>query len=402
LPLLSQHFLNMSYLQQSFSVKFEYKISFTRSLFDTGNAVLSGFFKTQPSAGLQKIFFVIDAGVANAHPDLTTAIKTYFTLHNAVQLIPDILIVPGGEAAKNDALLFDRIVEAVNVYGIDRHSYIAAIGGGAVLDLVGYAAAVSHRGIRHIRIPTTVLAQNDSGIGVKNGINYNGKKNFLGTFAPPIAVFNDDRFLETLSDRDYRSGISEAIKVALIKDPEFFYWIEDHAGQLVLRNSESMNYLIKHCAKLHLDHIAGSDPFETGSARPLDFGHWAAHKLEQLSNFSVLHGEAVAMGIALDSAYSFLAGLLAEADLQRILAVLLQLSFNISDPIIQIKDEASPILRGLTEFQEHLGGKLTITLLTALGTGKEVHQMDHELLIRASSYVSDFSKQHSLLNTSNP
>lgn len=401
MPLLSQHFLNMSYLQQSFSVKFEYKISFTSSLFDTGNAVLSNFFKEQPSTGLQKIFFVIDAGVTNAHPNLITAIKTYFNQYNEVQLAPDILIVPGGEAAKNDTSLFNQIVEAVNVYGIDRHSYIAAIGGGAVLDLVGYAAAVSHRGIKHIRIPTTVLSQNDSGIGVKNGINYKGKKNFLGTFAPPSAVFNDEKFLETLSDRDYRSGISEAIKVALIKDLEFFYWIENNVYQLAARHTEPMNYLIKHCAKLHLDHIAGADPFEIGSARPLDFGHWSAHKLEQLSNFTVLHGEAVAMGIALDSAYSFFTGLLTEDDLQRILTVLLQLSFNISDPVIQIKDENSPILKGLTEFQEHLGGKLTITLLTALGTGKEVHQMDDQLLIRASNYVLVFSKQHTLLDISN-
>lgn len=384
----------MNYLQQSFSVKFEYKICFTTSLFDVENTTLTDFFKEHSSsAALRKIFFVIDGGVTNAHPHLKEAIIKYFSHYRNVQLIPEILTVPGGEASKNDTALFEQIVEAVNVHGIDRHSYIAAIGGGAVLDLVGYAAAVSHRGIRHIRIPTTVLSQNDSGIGVKNGINYKGKKNFLGTFAPPAAVFNDEDFLTTLSDRDYRSGISEAIKVALIKDAEFFYWIEAHAGKLAARDAESMNYLIRHCAKLHLEHIAGDDPFETGSARPLDFGHWSAHKLEQLSNFEVLHGEAVSMGIALDSTYSFLKGLLTEADLERILNVLLQLSFDISNPLIRIADAQSPILRGLAEFQEHLGGMLSITLLDSLGTGREVHEMDQELLIKASSYVADFTKQ---------
>jgi len=391
----------MSYLEQSFSVKFEYKIYFTASLFDTGNPILANFFKEKPSEALRKIFFVLDKGVADAHPDLVPSIKTYFEQHKDVQLIKDIMIVPGGEVSKNDTALFDQLVEAVNVYGIDRHSYIAAIGGGAVLDLVGYAAAVSHRGIKHIRIPTTVLSQNDSGIGVKNGINYNGKKNFLGTFAPPSAVFNDDQLLLTLSDRDWRSGISEAVKVALIKDPEFFYWIEDNAAQLVARDMDTMNYLIKRCAQLHLNHIAGDDPFETGSARPLDFGHWSAHKLEQLSNFSVLHGEAVAMGIALDSTYSFLTGMLTEEKLQRILSVLLHLSFDISNPFIQINDTESPILRGLAEFQEHLGGKLTITLLTDLGTGKEVHQMDHQLLIEASNYVLNFTSTHAGLPISN-
>ena len=357
----------MSYLQQSFSVKFDYKIYFSTSLFEVENPTLAGFFKERPGEGIQKIYFVIDEGAANAHPSLINDIQTYFDRHRQVKLIPDFMIVPGGEASKNDARLFERIVAAVDTYGIDRHSYLAAIGGGAVLDLAGYAAAVSHRGIKHIRIPTTVLSQNDSGVGVKNGINYKGKKNFLGTFAPPVAVFNDDRFLDTLSDRDYRSGISEAIKVALIKDPEFFFWIEAHAAALANREAESMNELIKRCAKLHLDHIAGADPFETGSARPLDFGHWSAHKQEQLSNFSVLHGEAVAMGIALDSTYSFFTGLLTADKLQRILNVLLQLSFEITDPFIQINDVQSPILKGLTEFQEHLGGKLTITLLTRPG-----------------------------------
>nr|WP_121269496.1 3-dehydroquinate synthase [Pedobacter schmidteae] len=390
----------MNYLEQSFSVKFDYKIYFTQSLFGLNNTTLSDFFKERTTVEGQKILFVIDEGVASTHPQLIQEIMAWFGRHHPLQLINDFMIVPGGEAAKNDTTLFDQLVAAVDQHGIDRHSYIAAIGGGAVLDLVGYAAAVSHRGIKHIRIPTTVLSQNDSGIGVKNGINYKGKKNFLGTFAPPVAVFNDEQFLQTLSDRDYRSGISEAIKVALIKDREFFNWIAAHTAALANREADSMAYLIRHCAKLHLDHIAGADPFETGSARPLDFGHWSAHKQEQLSNFTVLHGEAVAMGIALDSAYSFLSGLLSEDKLQQILEVLLQLSFDITDATMQINDAASPILKGLIEFQEHLGGKLTITLLTDLGTGKEVHEMDHQLLISASRYVADFAKNSISLNSS--
>ncbi len=384
----------MNYLQQSFSVKFEYKIFFTSSLFDLQNTTLADFFTEKPSLSLRKIFFVIDQGVADTQPDLLTEIKKYFEEHNVIQFIPEVMVIPGGEAAKNDTNLFDAIVEAVNKFGIDRHSYIAAIGGGAVLDLVGYAAAVSHRGIKHIRIPTTVLSQNDSGIGVKNGVNYNGKKNFLGTFSPPNAVFNDDAFLTTLTDRDYRSGISEAIKVALIKDPDFFYWIKDHTTELINRDQETMNYLIKVCAQLHMSHIAGDDPFETGSARPLDFGHWAAHKLEQLSNFSVLHGEAVAMGIALDSTYSFLKGMLSEDKLHGILDLLLNLGYDISSSYVQITDLNSPILKGLLEFQEHLGGLLTITLLTDVGTGKEVNEMDKELLIKASSYVTKYTATH--------
>lgn len=390
----------MSFLQQSFSVQFDYKIYFTNDLFNKENTTLANFFKERATEG-QKLYLIADEGVAAAHPDLIPKAHTYFSQRPVIRLLPEVMIVPGGEASKNDPALINKIIDAVDTYGIDRHSYIAAIGGGAVLDLVGYAAAIAHRGVKHIRIPTTVLSQNDSGIGVKNGINYKGKKNFLGTFAPPVAVFNDEAFLSTLSDRDYRSGISEAIKVALIKDAAFFNWIEAHTKALANREADHMNYLIKHCAKLHLEHIGGADPFESGSARPLDFGHWSAHKQEQLSNFSVLHGEAVAMGIALDSAYSFLTGHLAEDKLQRILNVLLQLSFEITDPVIKINDVQSPILKGLSEFQEHLGGKLTITLLTDLGTGMEVHEMDQQLLIKASAYVADFAKESMMLNTNN-
>lgn len=391
----------MSHLSQSFSVKFDYKIHFTNFLFNIENTTLADFFRERTAEGGQKIYFVIDEGVFIAHPNLINEIRTYFSVHSTVVLLPDFAIVPGGERSKNDTGLFDKIIDAVDAYGIDRHSYIAAIGGGAVLDLVGYAAAVAHRGIKHIRIPTTVLSQNDSGIGVKNGINYKGKKNFLGTFSPPAAVFNDPQFLTSLTDRDYRSGISEAIKVALIKDQEFFCWIENHAVALTNRVPEHMNYLIKYCAKLHLAHIGGTDPFEMGSARPLDFGHWSAHKQEQLSNFGVLHGEAVAMGIALDSTYSFLAGFLTEDKLHRILNVLLHLSFEITDPIMTINDLQSPVLKGLAEFREHLGGKLTITLLTDLGTGKEVHEISPQLLVEASTYITNFLENSTSLSFNN-
>jgi 3-dehydroquinate synthase len=197
---------------------------------------------------------------------------------------------------------------------------VLGIGGGAVLDMVGYAAATAHRGIRLIRVPTTVLAQNDSGVGVKNGINAFGKKNFLGTFAPPYAVLNDIDFLTTLDDRDWRSGIAEAVKVALIKDANFFEFITTNAKALARRDMDSMQHLVYRCAQLHLNHIANSgDPFEKGSSRPLDFGHWAAHKLEQLTHYNLRHGEAVAIGIALDTTYSYMAGMLSRSDWQQVL-----------------------------------------------------------------------------------
>lgn len=374
----------MAHLQQSFSIKFEYKVHFTSGLFDVSNKLFSHFLNTVSTSGIPgKILFVVDKGVIDAGSDVISQVKGYFSHNPSVQLVQDFIIVPGGEIVKNDTRYFEEILAAVNAYKIDRHSFIAAIGGGSVLDLVGYAAAVAHRGIKHVRIPTTVLSQNDSGVGVKNGINFFEKKNFLGTFAPPAAVFNDDQYLKTLSDRDWRSGISEAIKVALIKDPKFFNWLEINAGALVSRDLNTMNYLVHRCAELHMQHIAGRDPFETGSSRPLDFGHWSAHKLEQLSHFEILHGEAVAMGMALDTVYSNISGRLSEDETDRIIDLLKEFGFELTHPLMEVEAPDSAILRGLEEFREHLGGRLTIMLLNKIGEGTEVHEIDTELLQRA-------------------
>lgn len=386
----------MDYLEQSFAVSFNYKVCFTSGMFHSSNKDFDLFLKEHVERRTyQKILFIIDDGILNTHPQLPGDIETYFKTYNTVSLVQEIIAIPGGENAKNNSSSFDLIVQAIDKYGIDRHSYVVGIGGGSVLDLVGFVAAISHRGIRHIRIPTTVLSQNDSGIGVKNGINYKGKKNFLGVFAPPVAVFNDDTFLLTLDDRNWRSGIAEAIKVSLIKDAEFFYWLEKNVKKLVDRDLETMNYLIHRCAELHLQHIASGDPFELGSSRPLDFGHWSAHKLEQLSGFKILHGEAVAMGIALDTLYSALSGRLSMQKAERVIDLLINLGFEITDPLLQIGEGSSEILQGLQEFREHLGGRLTIMLLTDIGRGEEVHEMDIPLLKQASLQLQNY--QHEAL-----
>ncbi|WP_412468075.1 3-dehydroquinate synthase [Pedobacter sp. KLB.chiD] len=379
----------MEHLHQSFTVQYQYNVFFTSSLFSPENELLNSFLvNLNPAVAIKKILFVIDKGVADAHQELVAQIKAYFLQHNKTQLVHDILVIPGGELVKNNTAYFDQVLEAININGIDRHSFVAAIGGGAILDMVGYAATVAHRGIKHIRIPSTVLSQNDSGVGVKNGINYFNKKNFLGTFSPPVAVFNDEILLSTLSDRDWRSGIAEAIKVALIKDAEFFEWLEDNAVALAHRDTTAMNYQIWKCAKLHMEHIRSADPFEQGSARPLDFGHWSAHKLEYLTNFEVKHGEAVAMGIALDTLYSHLSGRISAEDAQRVINLIQQLGFELTHPLLQVTEGNSPILDGLEEFREHLGGQLTITLLNALGIGEEVHEIDAEILKQAAEILN--------------
>lgn len=375
-------------IKQEFSIDFSYSVAFTKGLFELDNSLFLDTLRADGNAGARKLLFVIDSEVERLHPALIPAIAAYCIAHPA-DLEPrgQPLIVTGGEAAKNDFQYVRDILEAIEAQKIDRHAYVIAIGGGAVLDLVGFAAAIAHRGVRHIRIPTTVLSQNDSGVGVKNSVNYFNKKNFLGTFAPPYAVINDADFLRTLDERDWRAGISEAIKVALIRDAEFFDWIEAHTGQLAQRDLPTMELLIYRCAEHHMAHIATKgDPFEKGSSRPLDFGHWAAHKLEQLTDYAVRHGEAVAIGIALDVAYSHHLGLLDQPAVQRVLDCLRALGFDLSHPALY--NEAGTGLRpavweGLEEFREHLGGELTIVLLDAIGHGVEVHEMDAAILDRA-------------------
>jgi 3-dehydroquinate synthase len=385
----------MQPIQQKFSVPFQYTVHFTNGLFEASNPLFSEVVKQDGNSIPRKLLIIVDSGVAAHHPKLIPSILTYVQQYaDTFKLATQPIVMPGGEEIKNEYSLVEQIQQAVNDFGIDRHSYIIAIGGGALLDMVGFAAAVSHRGIRLIRVPTTVLAQNDSGVGVKNSINAFHKKNFLGTFAPPFAVLNDFDFLTTLDERDWRSGISEAIKVALIKDESFWQFICSHAQALTRRELPAMQILIHRCAQMHMTHIAGGDPFEMGSSRPLDFGHWSAHKLEQLTNYEMRHGEAVAIGIALDCTYSYLAGMLSKSELDQILEVMEELGFALFTEVLLQREETSQqltVLKGLSEFREHLGGKLTIMLLERIGKGKEVNQVDAALVEKAIAYLQEFS-----------
>ncbi len=375
-------------LQQEVQVNFSYGVHFTRGLFTTSNPLLSEVVEATNNTA-KSIMVAVDAGLLEQHPELLSQISNYANYYaDELNLVAEPIIIPGGEAAKNNPALIEQIHRVIEQVGLCRHSYVLAIGGGAVIDMVGYAAATAHRGVRLIRIPTTVLAQNDSAIGVKNGINAFGKKNFLGTFAPPYAVLNDFNFLTTLSDRDWRSGIAEAVKVALIKDRDFFDFISNNATKLAQRDAEAMEYLIYRCCELHLDHIANyGDPFEMGSSRPLDFGHWAAHKLEHMTNYRLRHGEAVAIGMALDCTYSYLTGLLNKAEWEQVITALKQLGFELYDPALGINliEEASTdsIFAGLVEFREHLGGELAIMLLKKLGEGLEVNQVNIDIYRKA-------------------
>jgi 3-dehydroquinate synthase len=378
---------------QRFAVTFEYPVYFTERLFEPANRVLvETLARLEPERRHRCLVFV-DDGLLASRPGLGQQIADYACAHAArMQLVCPPLPVPGGERIKSELFFVEQMQQRFHEHNIDRHSYAIAIGGGAVLDAVGLVAAVTHRGVRLIRVPTTVLAQDDSGVGVKNGVNLYGVKNFVGTFAPPFAVLNDFDLLSALAPRDQIAGIAEAVKVALIRDADFFAWLERHADDLITFERAAMATMIRRCAELHMHQIAhGGDPFETGSARPLDYGHWSAHKLESLTKHHVRHGEAVAIGMALDARYSVLAGLLAAGAEERICALLEHLGFRLWHPAFESRrpDGSLAILEGLREFREHLGGELTITLLAEIGRGIEVHEIDDDRMRAAMAWLQE-------------
>lgn len=378
---------------QRLTVTYEYPVVFTEGLFRPDNPVLARTLARLEPDRRHRCLVFVDAGLAELRPGLADEIRCYAQAHaRTIELVAPPLTVPGGERIKNDLFHVEWMMGLVYDHRIDRHSFVLAVGGGAMLDAVGLVAATSHRGIRLVRVPTTVLAQNDSGVGVKNGVNLRGSKNFVGTFAPPFAVLNDLDFIDLLPERDKIAGMAEAVKVALIRDADFLHWLERNALALAAFERPAMAWMIRRCAELHLHQIAkGGDPFETGSARPLDFGHWAAHKLESLTRHHLRHGEAVAIGIALDTRYSVLAGLLEPGSEERVCALLELLGFRLWNPALEARTAAGELalLEGLREFREHLGGELTVTLLEGLGRGVEVHAMDAALIGRAIAWLRE-------------
>lgn len=355
------------------SVPARHRVTFTRDVLDPANPALA-----QALEGSARCVAFVDDGVAEAHPQLAVALERYLAAHAGMPALGCVERVPGGERAKSGMEVPDRVVRATVDHRIDRQSCVIAIGGGAVLDAVGFGAAIAHRGCRLVRLPTTVLSQDDAGMAVKNGINLGRRKNYVGTFAVPHAVICDEAFLASTPEWSWIGGFSEAVKIALLRDPALLARIEHGAAAIRARDMEAAMPVIVRSAELHWRHIAlGGDPFETRSARPLDHGHWLAHRLEGLTDGELPHGQAVAIGIAVDTAYAANAGMLARADADRVMTVLRALGLPTTHPLLSRPDA---LIAGLEEFREHLGGRLTITLLRGIGDPVDVHELDHDRL----------------------
>ena len=381
-------------VRQQITVHWDFPVAFTHHLFAPENPLLRDTLQRLGEARKHRAMVFLDSHVANARPTLSEDIVAYFKAHaEHLELALPPQLVPGGEASKNDFSLVEGFMRLLLENRMDRQSYVLIIGGGAVMDSVGLAAALVHRGLRQIRVPTTVLGQNDAGVGVKNAVNFLGGKNAIGTFAPPFAVLNDFQFLASLGSRDWLCGVAEAFKVAIIRDEPFFEWLCQNAALFPARNFEAMQYLVQRCAELHLEHIrTNGDPFEYGRARPLDFGHWSAHKLELLSQFRISHGEAVASGVLLDSIYAHSQNWISAAQLEAIARGLQQSGFQLW---FEELDARSPdgqrlVFAGLRDFQEHLGGELCVTFPAGIGSRHEVNEID---LARMESAIQELRKR---------
>ena len=221
-----------------FSVPFVHRLRFTDDVLGNEQDILLDVLEASGDQ-LPRVQFWLDECVADAVPELRSRVDQFCHAHADRFLTPgNIQTVPGGEIVKNEIHILERMLKCINHADLDRRSYVVVIGGGAVLDAVGFAAAIAHRGIRLVRLPTTTLAQADSGVGVKNSVNLFQKKNWLGSFAVPWAVINDAKLLSTLPVRDYVCGFSEAVKVALLKEPELF----DDLCRNRFRDSESQRH----------------------------------------------------------------------------------------------------------------------------------------------------------------
>lgn len=377
-------------IDRPFSVPFVHRLRFTEDVLGGDQDVLADVLEPGGDR-LARVQFWLDKNVVEAMPELPDKLAAFVAAYpDRVEQAGNVQIVPGGEAVKNDIHILERMLKVFNAANLDRRSYVVVIGGGAVLDAVGFAVAIAHRGLRLVRLPTTTLAQDDSGVGVKNGVNLFEKKNWIGSFAVPWAVVNDAALLATLPDRDFVCGFSEAVKVSLLKDPELFAQLCGMAGRIRERDMAAAAPVIRRSAELHLDHITrGGDPFELEEARPLDFGHWSAHKLEVMSNFELRHGEAVAIGVAVDATYSSLALGFPQRDARRILRCLQHLGLTLDHPALH---QTETLFAGLEEFRQHLGGRLTLTMLKGVGEPVDIHDVDRDLMCEAIERVAQFVK----------
>jgi 3-dehydroquinate synthase len=253
------------------------------------------------------------------------------------------------------ALIYEQLLERE----ADRSIFLMGVGGGVVCDMVGFAAATYLRGVRFGFVPTTLLAQVDAAVGGKNGVNFKGFKNKIGTITQPDFVWCDPSFFHTLPEREVRSGLAEVVKQALIADAALFDYIEHNVSGILKLEQEAMNRMVWDCLRIKAG-VVSRDEKEQGERRKLNFGHTVGHAVEQLSGLA--HGEAVSVGMAIAAALSVRLGLLPAATLTRILSLLHQLHLPVALP-----SPADKVVEALGQDKKREGEVIHFVLLDHIG-----------------------------------
>ncbi len=271
-------------------------------------------------------------------------------------------VLPGGESQKtlgNVAAIIDALVAA----RLNRDGLVLALGGGVIGDIAGFAAASYQRGIAFVQLPTTLLAQVDSAVGGKTGVNHPGGKNLIGAFHQPNAVITDTDTLSTLPDRELRAGFAEIVKAALVADAAFFEWLESNAARVLVRNADALEHAIRRACEIKAA-IVAEDEREEGRRAMLNFGHSFGHAIETGAGYGrVLHGEAVAAGMVLAAELSARLGRLPGADALRVRELLSRSGLPVDPPRLG----RAKMLELMGMDKKVAGGRLRLILLDAIG-----------------------------------
>lgn len=275
------------------------------------------------------------------------------------------LILPDGEAYKtleSAGAIWDRLMER----RFSRNATLVALGGGVIGDLGGFAAACYQRGIPFVQVPTTLLAQVDSSVGGKTGVNHPRGKNMIGAFYQPLAVIADTGTLNTLPDRELSAGLAEVIKYGLIRDPKFFEWIEAHIAHLLRRDPEALAYAIEQSCR-NKAAVVAADERESGVRATLNLGHTYGHAIETGCGYGTyLHGEAVAIGTCLAARLSARLGRLEDHQVARIEGLLA--SAGLPTALGGAQLSADRMLELMAVDKKNVDGKLRLILLEGIGT----------------------------------
>ena len=286
------------------------------------------------------------------------------------------VVLPDGEEYKNINTL-DDIFSALLTHRFDRGCTLIALGGGVIGDMTGFASACYQRGVNFIQVPTTLLAQVDSSVGGKTGVNHALGKNMIGAFHQPLCVIADTNTLLTLEDRQLSAGIAEVIKYGLINDPEFFAWLEANLDQLLARNSEALSYAINRSC-FDKAEVVAADEKEAGQRALLNLGHTFGHAIETGMGYGEwLHGEAVAAGMCMAARYSHRLGWMQQNEVERIDAIMMRANLPTRPPTEISRERFLELMSIDKKVQD---GKLRLVLMKGIGKSLVTADFDQQAL----------------------